>query len=120
MENEKDGQQNKSELRAGTGFMLSLSDAIHNLERDGYTDNLIPHFDHLTCRSDTVRIDAAEIIVDKKIRIENTSDPDDQAILYAISVPTKQIRGTFSESYGLYHEPLSKRMVDALSMRKAV
>jgi hypothetical protein len=46
------------------------------------------------------------------VRFENTSDPNDQSILYAISSPKHGIKGLFLESYGIYTEEVSRSMIE--------
>jgi hypothetical protein len=100
---------------AGTGFMMNPTDALRELERRGYVENLVPRFDHLELHDGRERLGLDEFDVDLIVRFENTSDPDDQAILYAVSFGNR--KGTFLESYGLYHEELSERLLRKLTGR---
>lgn len=95
--------------------MISLADTIVDLENQGYEENLSADYDHFSCRVRAIELYPTDFEIDKVVRFENSSDPDDQAILYAISSPTKQIRGLFVESYGLYHEELSAEILDKLA-----
>lgn len=100
---------------AGTGFMIDLATAIRKLEKQGYIENLVPMYNHFECRSGRYKITPKDFTVDKMVRFENTSDPDDQAILHAISIPRLKLKGLYIDSYGLYHDELSKEMLDKLS-----
>lgn len=102
--------------KAGTGHMLQLAPTIKILQNDGYTENLVPRFDHFECHSREYLIYAGDITVDHVIRFENTSDPDDQSILYAISDNKQKLKGLYIDSYGLYHDDLSQPMIKALSV----
>ncbi len=95
--------------------MISLADTIVDLENAGYRENLSADYDHFSCRVGAIEIYPEEFEIDKVVRFENTSDPDDQAILYAISSEPKNIKGLFVESYGLYHEELSKEILNKLA-----
>lgn len=107
--------QNANDLqRAGTGFMLSPLEALSHFKNLGYDQNLVPCFDHFEVHSGEERLFPHEFTVDELLRFENTSDPDDQAILYAISSPAHHLKGVFMESYGLYHEDLSASMLRRL------
>lgn len=108
--------ETKQELKAGTGFMQSLCEAIKILEMKGYRENLICCFDHLKSQCRKISIMPAEIDVKDIYRFENASDPDDQSILYAISIPSKNIKGLYIESYGLYHEDQSDTLRKALRL----
>jgi hypothetical protein len=102
-------------LEAGTGFMVSLYEIVTQLEHKGYSENLAPKGDHFEARSGAIKIYPKDIVVDKVFRFENTSDPDDQAIAYAISAPNIGVKGTYVDSYGIYQEDdLSPELLRAL------
>lgn len=105
----------RARLEAGTGFMASLADTIRAFESRGYTENLVPRFDHFEFRSGQEHLAPEDFVLDEMRRFENTSDPDDQAILYAISAPTQGVKGLYVDSYGAYHDDLSERMLRKLS-----
>lgn len=94
--------------------MVTLTDAIHQLEDKGYTENLSPRFDHFECQDGKVRLYSSDFEVDEVIRFENSSDPDDQSILYAISSKEQELKGIFVESYGFYHNDLSPEILQKL------
>ncbi len=98
---------------AGTGFMQNPTDVLRELQGRGYTENLVPRFDHLEAHNGKEKVPPEEFEVDEIFRFENTSDPDDQSILYAISFRGE--KGTFLESYGLYHEEMSPQMIRRFS-----
>jgi hypothetical protein len=98
--------------------MLQLLDTVKYLERKGYRENLTPCYDHLCCGK--VEIYPSEIYFDQVIRFENASDPDDQAILYAISAPSKKIKGLYVDSYGLYHDELSPSILKRLQFCRSI
>ncbi len=104
----------KSISQAGTGFMVTLTDVIHQLEDKGYVENLSLHFDHFECRDGAIRLYADDFNVDEVIRFENSSDPDDQSILYAISSTEQSLKGILVESYGFYHNDLSPEILQKL------
>ena len=96
---------------AGTGFMLPLAGAIRRFEEKGYTENLVAKYDHFECQNGKVRLFSKDIKIDSVMRFENSSDPDDQAILYAICAPNLKVKGLYAESYGLYHEELAPEII---------
>lgn len=107
-------QNSQDTLMAGTGFMVSLSAAQAHFERRGYQTNLVARFDHFECNSGEKSIYPGDFEVDSIFRFENSSDPDDQAILYAISFDQARRRGIFIEAYGIYQESLSPAMLQSL------
>ncbi|MGZ3727375.1 MAG: phosphoribosylpyrophosphate synthetase [Pseudobdellovibrio sp.] len=101
---------------AGTGHMQQLAPTIHRLQEQGYIENLVPKLDHFECQSKKFSIYPSNMTVDQMIRFENTSDPDDQSILYAITDHSQNLKGLYVDSYGLYHDELSRAMIQALAV----
>ncbi len=100
--------------KAGTGFMPMPTEAMKHLHQRGYDKNLVLKFDHFEIDSGQEKIYPNEFTVDEAVRFENASDPDDQSILYAISSGSHNIKGLYLESYGLYHEDVSRAMMEKL------
>jgi hypothetical protein len=100
--------------RAGTGFMESVSDALKYFEGLGYDKNIVPRYDHFEVDCGAKKIFPDDFEVDEIFRFENTSDPDDQAVVYAISSRAHNLKGVFMESYGIQQESFSKAMIDRL------
>lgn len=98
-------------IRAGTGEMQCVSNAIKDLEAKGYVHNLTLAYDHFKTEDGKIKLYPKDIFFDEVMRFENTSDPDDQSILYAISSLADDIKGIYVESYGLYHEEISPLMI---------
>jgi hypothetical protein len=94
--------------------MESVTDALKHFEGKGYDKNIVPRYDHFEVDSGAQKLFPPDFEVDDIFRYENTSDPDDQAILYAISSSSHHLKGVFLESYGLGQEPLSKGMLEKL------
>lgn len=101
-------------LEAGTGFMLGLYEMVTKLEKLGYKENLGARGDHFEARSGEIKLYPKDIVIDKMLRFENTSDPDDQAILYAISAPDLGLKGVYVDTYGLNGDDLSPDLLRAL------
>ncbi len=112
-------QQDNDQLKAGTGFMINLCDTIKLLEARGYTENLVPGFDHFTCRSGEMTLYPRDFFIDEIFRFENSSDPADQSILYAITCHKHNIQGLYVESYGVYHDELSAAMLERIKFCRA-
>lgn len=109
-------EQKASDMhQAGTGLMLSLSEGLKSFQDNGYTANIIPVFDHFSINDGKIRLEPDDIIVDDILRFENSSDPDDQSILYAISNVEGSIKGLYVDSFGRYHDELSEEMLKSLS-----
>lgn len=110
-------QKPRDTLEAGTGFMSGPAEILKTLERGGYSENIVPHFDHFEARSGALKLYPENFEVDELIRYESTSDPDDQAVIYAISSREHQLKGAYVEAYGIYQDELSGRMLKKLKQR---
>lgn len=116
---DKNSPSNSDIAKAGTGFMINLADAIRLLQLEGYDINLVPQFDHFTYDDQKKSLYPSELRVDKVLRFENSSDPDDQSILYAISSKDYSLKGLYVDSYGTYHDNLSIKLLDTLASEPA-
>ena len=94
--------------------MLQPIEAMAEWEERGYTENLVLKGDHFEINDGEISIYPEEFEVDAIVRFENTSDPDDQSILYAISSSKHGIKGLFLESFGLYNEDISSVITEKL------
>lgn len=87
----------------------TLSEAIRDLQRRGYSYdfNLKPHC--LECASLNLQIHPEDFEIDEVHRFEGMSSTDDNSILYAI-VAKDGINGTLVDAYGVYAENISEEM----------
>ena len=87
----------------------TLSEAVQDLQRRGYTYdfNLKPHC--LECASLKLEIHPEDFKVDEIHRFEGMSSTDDNSIMYAIS-SKNGIKGTLVDAYGVYAENISEQM----------
>src|SRR5688572_9218199 len=95
-------------------YETTLSETLSNLKREGYTEDFNLRIDCIDCRDGKLKIFPADFHVDKVFRFEGQSDPDEQAILYAISSPNHKVKGVLVNSYGLYADPLTNDMLSKL------
>ncbi len=101
-------------IKSASPEMANISKTVKELEALGYTENFVPSYDHFYYGPDKTELYPHEIFFDDIIRFENLADPDDQSILYAISSPTKSVKGIYIDSYGLYHDDLSSSMIERM------
>jgi hypothetical protein len=77
----------------------SLSDALAALNRAGFADDFYAEGELLRSRSRGSLYTPESMTVESFARFEGMSDPDDQAILFALS-SKDGIRGTYATAYG--------------------
>jgi len=94
--------------------METLREAIDRLERAGFWQAF------RACPGGflevgTERIHAPEsLTVDEIVRFEGESDPEDEAVLFALRSRDGSVRGTFVATYGPSAEPVSGALVKRL------
>jgi hypothetical protein len=97
--------------------METMLEAIRRLRSDGYLRDLSAvSGGRLRCGECQMIFDANETIVERTVRFEGISNPDDQAILGALLTPCGH-RGLFSSAYGLYASRDDVEVLRALSGR---
>ena len=98
--------------------MTTLSEVINHLKEKGYTTDFNLRLDCLECEGNPLKIFPGEFIVDKHYRFEGDSDPDDEAIVFAISSSKYNLKGVLVNGYGISSESFSDEMIKALDERK--
>ncbi len=96
-------------------YMTTLSEVLNKLKSEGYTIDFNLQENCLVCQGNSLEIMPDDFVVDRHFRFEGQSDPGDEAIVYAISSVKHDIKGTLVNGYGIYSDPLSDRMIKALS-----
>jgi len=98
----------------------TLSEALNDLLARGYTTDFLieAENDCLICKSqngEARELPPDEFQIDEVYRFEGMTDPGDESILYAISSPIHQIKGTVINSYGADFGYRSSKLVELLS-----
>lgn len=97
--------------------METLSEAIARLDDAGFVKHFYPVDGQLVCDECETRFDPSTMTVDEIVRFEGASDPDDEAILYALTTDCGH-RGVYSSAYGAAASSDDIDVVVALPERK--
>lgn len=92
----------------------SLIDALADVKSRGYTEDFSLEPSCLYCGDLDLRLTPEEFHVDEFYRFEGDSNPEDSAVLYAIS-SSSGVKGTVVDSYGVYAENMNFDMTQKLS-----
>ena len=79
--------------------METLSQATTRLSLAGYVEDYRSHDGRLVCGQCGTSHDPAELIIDEIVRFEGDSNPDDEAIVYALDAGCGH-RGLYISAYG--------------------
>lgn len=91
----------------------SLTDALDDLRKRGYEAEFEPQSDCLYCNNLDLRLYEEDFNIDEVYRFEEDSNPDDNAVVYALTSPTG-VKGTIVDGYGASAENLSFEMAKKL------
>lgn len=97
----------------------SLIDALDDLKKRGYEADFATQTVCLYCGDLDIRLNPEEFNVDEVYRFEGESNPDDSAVVYAIS-SSAGIKGTLVDAYGPYASNLSFEMSQKLLQHPAM
>ncbi len=96
---------------------VSLSEAISDLQAEGYRENLDFCDSGLENKQKKCIYPASEIKVVKYYRFEGNTDPADNTILYAVET-TQGGKGLLVDAYGVYSGNIPKEIIDKLKIAR--
>ncbi len=91
----------------------TMVEAIDELEAEGYIGQFKIDAEGIHCPRSHCRHGADRGLVERVVRFEGASDPDDEAILLGLRCPECDALGTFTSGYGPSADPV---IVDQLVM----
>ncbi len=89
----------------------TISEAINELKKIGYTIDLNIAFDKLLCKQFNQCLSPEDFFIINTYRFEGYTNPSDEEILYAISSKDGKIKGIFTEAYGTYADTVLHKML---------
>lgn len=95
----------------------TLSQVMNRLRtEEGYEEDFNMLDEHLELRSTNERFSADDFVVDEVFRFEGASNPDDNAVLYAISTSSGR-KGVLVDGYGQSGGQISDEMLKKLDLK---
>lgn len=94
-----------------------MSEAISRLEGAGYGADFRAEGGRLHCPACGASLDPSDATVDEIVRFEGTTDPDDEAALFALRCDECGTKGTYAVAFGPAIEPDDAEVVRHLSRR---
>ncbi|WP_051040979.1 hypothetical protein [Fibrisoma limi] len=91
----------------------TVTEALDDLRRQGFTRDYNLHTNHLKCQQDGVELPPDQFEILNVFRFEGMTDPGDETIIYALEEKNGQ-RGTLVNAYGPYSDDMSAEMVQKL------
>ncbi|CAM4066984.1 hypothetical protein FLAN108750_08675 [Flavobacterium antarcticum] len=97
----------------------TLSETINGLIGVGYIHDFNMHEECIVCRQTNDSLSPEDFQIDKVYRFEGASNPDDQAILYAISSPKYSLKGVLVNGYGISNDENTSKLIELLETHHA-
>lgn len=96
----------------------TVTEALKDLKRRGYTVDFNIAFDKLICSKNKIVLNPGEFEITEVYRFEGDTDPGDENVVYAIESKNGKVKGVMTSAYGTYAESISNEMIQKLSMHK--
>ncbi len=94
--------------------MTTLSQITNKLLAEGYTTDFNVTENTTDGPGKYLQTHPEEFIIDKHYRFEGVSDPEDEAIVYAISSTMNEVKGVLINGYGVYSDQVTNDLVKKL------
>lgn len=94
----------------------TLTAAVSDLEKRGYEYDFNLSADYIECKAIDLQLMPEEFEIDEFYRFEGMTDPDDSAVIYAISSQVGNLKGVIIDAYGAYAENVSPELLDKLKI----
>lgn len=92
----------------------TLSEAINDLTKNGYTANFNIKNDCIECAENELLLRPDEFEIDEIYRFQEMSDLDNESILYAISSEKNNLKGLLVNAYGIYSDTATTELIKKL------
>jgi hypothetical protein len=94
----------------------TVSETINGLKNEGYILDFNIKKDCIVCQKTNTVLSPDDFEIDKVFRFEGVSNPDDEAIVYAISSTKFNAKGTLVNGYGIYADEATTVLIEKLKI----
>jgi len=101
-----------------TAPYATLTDALDDLKRRGYTLDFDLKTSYIECGEVDLQLQPNEFEIVEVYRFEGATSPDDNDVVYAIEGQHGQ-KGVMTDAYGAYATPFSTEMLAKLRIHTA-
>lgn len=99
------------------GKYVTLSGTMNELKDEGYTQDFNLKDQCIVCAQFGKPLSPEDFVIDKVFRFEGATNPDDQAILYAISSERLGLKGVLVNGYGISAVPEIDAIISKLKIK---
>lgn len=94
----------------------TVSEAVNGLKQRGFTIDFNLEEDRISCQKTPVALRPSEFEITEVYRFEGDSNPDDEAVVYAIE-SRHGLKGVLVNGFGISADTVGEEMVKKLSVR---
>ena len=95
----------------------TLSEAIRDLDRRGYTHDFNLAESCIECKDLDIRVNPSSFEIVEVYRFEGMTSTDDESVVYAIET-SDGLKGTLADAYGTYADSLTREMSEKLRLKR--
>lgn len=96
----------------------TLSQTVDGLKKEGYIMDFNIQDECIVCHQRNTKLSPDDFEIDKVYRFEGDSNPDDEAVVYALSSPKFGVKGLLVNGYGTSADDASAKMVEKLQWHR--
>ena len=96
----------------------TLVEVMAVLRERGYTKDFNLLEENLSYNEGGPPVDTNDVIIEKAYRFTGGSDPDDEAVLYAMRNVKDGEMGVFVNAYGIYSDPSADRVLALIKVEE--
>jgi hypothetical protein len=105
-------------VMTGPTELATLAEVMDDLDRRGFTEHFTVVNGRLRAVGKGDVFSPERVVVAEYHRFEGVSDPDDMAIVYGIET-RNGIRGTLTDAFGSYADPLVAEFMRTVPVRRS-
>lgn len=95
----------------------TLSEAINDLVKRGFTNNFNIECDSIECQSLALKLHPDDFEITEFYRFEGDSDPGDEEVVYAIT-SKEGIKGVLVDAFGAYSDKMTDELLKKLKINR--
>jgi len=94
----------------------TVSEAVNDLVKRGYEVNFTVHAEEecLMCDQISLCLSPEEFEIHETYRFEGTTDPADEAVVFAVCAPKHQLKGIVIDAFGTYSDAKTSKILQRL------
>jgi len=96
----------------------TLTEVLEILRGRGYIEDFNLLEEHISYKADGAEVNLADIVIDKSYRFTGGNDPDDEAILYAMTDTSTGAKGVFVNGYGTYTDTGANEIIRQITINE--